>query len=203
MLFVGGGRSMAEGFGEWASRLRRYVAACRASRPIPDRSTLTNAQEWQYHIISSSVRAGMRKYTPRYFREEAVMNRRFGFNNPVFVFTSSVPGLIAAKDAIGTGHEQVVLLLENEYDASPCGEEGTEDDFYRHFWSTVDTEAELDPEYVAGLRAEHPIPDGCSYWRHCEGSYSGPMASHWVAQLWCWDGGTATMIEGAWQSIIS
>ncbi len=194
---------MAEGAGEWASRLRGYAAACRASAPLPGRDALTPAQEWQYRIIGSSIRAGMREYSPRYFREQAVVHRRWGYNNPLIVFTSNAPGLIAAKEAIGTGQEWVVLLLDSEYDASPCGEEDVGEGFYRHFWSTVDTEAELDPKYLAGVRVEYPIPDGCSYWRHSEGDYSGPRSSRCATQLWCWDGGTPTMIEGSGQRLRS
>lgn len=194
---------MADGASEWVSRLRRYVVECRASTPVPDRNTLTNVHEWQCRIIGSSIRAGVREYSPRYFREQAVVNRRWSYNNPVIVFTSNVPGLIAVKEIIGTDHEQVVFLLEREYDASPCGEEDTEHGFYRHFWSTVDTEAELDPEYVAKLRTEYPIPDGCSYWRHSEGTYSGSLSSRCVTQLWYWDGETPTIIEGSRQVLVS
>lgn len=194
---------MAEGAGEWASRLRGYAAACRAATPLPGRDALTPAQEWQYRIVSDSIRAGMREYSPRYFRERAVVYRRWGYNNPVIVFTSSIAGLIAAIEIIGTGHEQVVFLLDGEFDASPCGEEDIGEGFYRHFWSTVDAEAEFDPEYLARVRAEHPIPDGCSYWRHSEGDYSGPRSSRCSTQLWCWDGGTPTMIEGSGQRVVS
>ena len=188
---------MAEGAGEWAARLLRYAAACRASTPLPNRDALVGALHWQYRIVVNSVLAGMREYSPRYFREQAVVNRRWGYNNPVIVFTSNVAGLVAATDLIGTGHEQLVFLLDSEHDASPCGEEDVGEGFYRHFWSTVDTEAEINSEYLARVRAEHPIPEGCSYWRHSEGSGSGPLASRCETQFWCWDGGTPTMIEGA------
>ena len=194
---------MAEGAGEWASRLRGYVAACRASTPLPGRDAFTCAQEWQYRIVSGSIRAGIREYSPRYFREQAVVHRRWGYNNPVIVFTSNAPGLIAATEIIGTGHEQVILLLDSEFDPSPCGEEETGEDFYRHFWSTIDTEAELDPKFVAEWRAEHPIPNGCCYWRHSEGVYSGPRSSRCATQLWRWDGGTPTVIEGSGQRLVS
>ena len=194
---------MAEGAGEWAARLRRYAAACRASTPLLSRDALVGAQEWQYRIISDSIPAGMREYSPRYFREQAVVNRRWGYNNPVVVFTSNAAGLVAATEIIDTGHEQIVFLLGSECDVSPCGEEDVGEGFYRHFWSTVDTEAEIDPEYLAQVRAEHPIPDGCIYWRHSEGSWSGPLASRCVTQFWCWDGKTPTVIEGAGVRMVS
>ncbi len=42
------------GVTEWTEDLRRFAAARRAARPLPDRSTLTPAQEWQCRIVGGA-----------------------------------------------------------------------------------------------------------------------------------------------------
>jgi hypothetical protein len=53
------------------------------------------------------------------------------------------------------------------------------------------------PEFEARARSHYPIPAGCSYWQHSEGTVWAQRAGRDVDHLWVWDGRKAELLEEA------
>lgn len=187
---------MAESVGEWTARLREHTAECRAAAPLPDREALTDAQEWQCRIVGGTLLAWLRQHGPLLLQERAVMHKMLGIDrDPVVVFTSTVPGLVAAREIVGPDHERVVYLLEDEYAALPPSLADPEYKRHAQFWSFF--RPEVEPGFAAEARAKHPIPATCSYWQHSEGTMWAVNAGRGADHLWRWDGHKPELLEEA------
>jgi hypothetical protein len=193
---------MADAVGEWTSRLRTYAAEHRAAVPLPDRDALTDAQEWHCRLVGGTILAWLRQHGPRFLEERVVMCKLLGIDrDPTIVFTSDVPGLIAAREIVGPDHERVVYLLEDEFAAAPPRVTDPEYKHHVHFWSFF--RPELEPGFAAQARAKHPIPAGCSYWQHSEGTMWAVRAGRGVDHLWRWDGDKPELLEEAMSHWVS
>lgn len=147
---------------EWCAQLRSHAVACRASVPLPRREDLSSAEEWQCRIVGSSLLNWLRKIGPRFLQERAVLSKILEIDRePFIVFTSEIPGLVAANEILGTDHERVGFVLEVEFDSFL---QQVEDPNYRwhvHVWSVF--RKNIAPASGAEARAKYPIPDGWSY----------------------------------------
>jgi hypothetical protein len=187
---------MAESVSEWIARLHEYAAGCRSAAPLPDRDALTEAQEWQCRIVGGSILAWFRRYGTQFLQERVTLHKMLGVDrDPAIVFTSTVPGLVAAQDIIGPNHERVVYLLEDEYAAMPAPLADPEYKWHVQFWSFFCPD--IEPEFAAEARAKHPIPVGCGYWQHSEGTLWAVNAGRGIAHLWRWDGHEPELLEEA------
>ena len=181
---------------EWADELRRLAAACRAARPLPDRDALTPAQEWQCRIVGGALLAWLQEHGPRFLQERAVMATLLDVDpDPVIVFTSDLPGLVAAQEILGSEHELVTCLLEEEF--ADAEVRAADPGYVRHVhvWSRFLPEPESD--FVALARSRHPITAGDHYWQHVEGTMWAPNAGRGGDHLWRWDGHEAELLEEA------
>ncbi|MBW6454624.1 MAG: hypothetical protein K0A98_01950 [Trueperaceae bacterium] len=181
---------------EWTEDLRRFAAACRATRPLPERATLTLAQEWQCRIVGGALLAWMRENGPSFLQERTAMARLLEVDpDPATVFTSDVPGLVAAQEILGSDHERVVFLLEEEFaDAAPRATDPRYDR-HVHVWSRF--LPELEPDFAAQARSRHAIPASSAYWQHGEGTMWAPNAGRGGDHLWRWDGRPPDLLEEA------
>ncbi len=100
---------------EWLELMRAHAARCRQVRPLPDSRALSLAEVWQYRIVGGTIDTWLRQIGPRFLQERAMMAGMLGVDpEPAILFTSNVPGLVAAQELVGTGHNRVVFLLEDE-----------------------------------------------------------------------------------------
>jgi hypothetical protein len=115
--------------------------------------------------------------------------------DPLIVFTSDIPGLVTAQEIVGADHERVVFLLEDEYRVAPLLAADTAYKQHVHVWSFF--RPELEPGFAAEAQAKYPIPDGCSYWQHSEGTMWAANAGRGGDHLWRWDGHEPGILEEA------
>ncbi len=180
----------------WTEDLRRFAAACRAARPLPDRGTLTLAQERQCRIVGGALLAWLREHGPSFLQERAAMARLLEVDpDPAIVFTSDVPGLVAAQEILGPDHDRVVFMLEEEFAAAEPRAADLGYVRHVHVWSRF--HPELEPGFAAQARSKHPIPASSEYWQHAEGTMWAPNAGRGVDHLWCWDGRQPELLEEA------
>lgn len=184
---------MASSVDAWIAKLREYTAECRAKAPLPDWEHLTAAQEWQRRIVGGSILNWLRQIGPRFLQERAIVHRTLQVDpHPAIVFTSNVPGLVAAQEIVGPDHERGVYLLEEEFAAAPAHLADGEYKCHIRFWSFF--RAEPEPAFAARARAKYPLADGGSYWQHSEGTMWAVNAGRGVDHLWRWDGQQAVLL---------
>ena len=115
--------------------------------------------------------------------------------DPVIVFTSDLPGLVAAQEILGSEHELVTCLLEEEF--ADAEVRAADPGYVRHVhvWSRF--LLELEPDFAAVARSRHPIRSGDRHWQHTEGTMWAPNAGRGVDHLWRWDGSEPELLAEA------
>jgi hypothetical protein len=64
-----------------------------------------------------------------------------------------------------------------------------------HVWSFFCLSVE--PGFAAEAKVKYPIPDGCCYWQHSEGTMWAVNAGWGVDHLWKWDSHEPKLLEEA------
>lgn len=188
--------------GAWGDALRAYVIERRAARPLPDRATLSAADEWRCRIVGGAFIAWLERHGPSFLREREVHRRVLGVDpDPLIVFTSDVPGLVAAAEILGSGSDRIVCLTEPEFDAWVALRPDAGFRHHVHVWSYL--RSVLEPDFEAKARAKHPLADGHAYWQHVEGTLWAPLAGRGVDHLWAWDGREPVLLEEAFTSWVT
>jgi hypothetical protein len=186
----------------WAARLRQYSTTCRSRTPLPSRKSLRPKAEWQCRIVGSSLRQWLPQVGPRFLQERAVLGPMLELDaEPLLVFTSDVPGLVAAQEILGPEPERAVCLLVEEYDALPRRLADPDCRWHVHVWSFF--RPSVHRGFRAWARERYPLPKGSRYWQHSEGTLWGALAGRSVDHLWNWDGKEATLLEEAFIQAIT
>jgi hypothetical protein len=190
---------MTEG---WAKQLQDYIAVCRAAFPLPNREDLTPIEEWQCRIVGGSLLSWLREHVPRILQERAVLSKLLALDpEPFVVFTSNLPGLVAAREIIGQDQEAIGYLLEDEYASPPLLAADNGFRSHIHVWSYFPQMVGADFESAA--RTKHAIAKECTFWEHDEGTMWATNAGRGAAHLWQWDGEKPELLEEAFTSWIA
>jgi hypothetical protein len=186
----------------WFQRLQEHSQKCREALPIPDRHAISAAQEVQCQIVGGSLISWLQDTGPQFLTERRVLAKMMKVSpDPGVVFTSNMPGLVAAAEILGNDHEGIEYLLEDEY-AQWIGQ--SPDATYRwhvHVWSRF--RERVEPEFEKKAKQEHPLPPGCTYWQHTEGTMWGKLAGRGGDHLWQWDGTKPELLEEAFTHWVS
>jgi hypothetical protein len=181
---------------EWASRLREEIAQHRSVSPLPERESLSPADEQRCRIVGGTFIAWLDAYGPQFLQERSVMAHMLGVDpEPFIVFTSDTPGLVAAQEILGNDEECVAFMFEHEYKSSPTVAEDPDFTCHIHFWSAFRDGVESAIEDEAKNR--FPISADCVYWQHSEGTMWGVNCGRGVDHLWQWDGQRPELLEEA------
>jgi hypothetical protein len=186
----------------WARIVRQHAAACRLKRPIPPRETLSPEEEEQCLITGGSLIQWLNSHGPEFLRQRAFFKEIMPIaKDPVLVFTSNMPGLVAAQEILDPCPEKIVYLLESEY--AECELRRLDPDYrhHVHFWSVF--REPVDPEFAKRASEQYPLAAGACYWQHSEGTVWGEPAGRGVDHLWSWNGTQLDLLEEAFDSWIS
>jgi hypothetical protein len=185
---------------EWMARVRQQIRTCREAAPLPRRDELALPDEWRCRIVGGAFLGWLRETGPQFLRERAVMSKLLKIEpEPSIVFTSDIPGLIAAQEIVGEDHERVAFLLDGDY--APLREADPDYRWHVHFWSFF--QPKVDPAIEREAGAKYPLPKGCAYWQHSEGTMWAANAGRGVNHLWQWDGSEPTLLEEAFSHWVS
>jgi hypothetical protein len=117
------------------------------------------------------------------------------------VIISDLPGLLAAREIIHPKSITRSALTEDEYQTFLSAFPDPE--YRRHVVFRNMFLALQDPELLARVRREHPIPAGEQYWMHKEESVMGKLFSRTTFHLWRWDGERYDLLAEAFTGYIS
>ena len=187
---------------KWFASLQNHVRKLRAEHPLPRREALSAAEEWQCRIIGGSLIRWLNDHGPRMLQERRMLARTMHVEeDPCIVFTSSVPGLVAAQEIIGLDDEGIVYLGDDEFEAWSKDHADDEYRWHVHVWSHF-TES-LPSRLRQEAQESFPLPEGHVYWLHAEGTMWGKLAGRGGDHLWQWDGEKPTLLEEALRTWVS
>ncbi len=183
----------------WFEELRVYNQEAKSATPLPDRETFSLMEEWHCRIIGGALINWLKQIGPQFLQERQVLSRALGVDpDPFVVFTSDIPGLVAAREILGNEDERILYLSDTDYDNWIAENPDTQFQWHIHVWSKF-----IDPigeGFLKAAQTAFPLSDDQICWQHSEGTLWAPQAGRGVDHLWVWDGNEPELLEEAFQS---
>ena len=177
---------------DWHEGLIRFVNQCRSSCPIADRQDLSEIEEMQCRIIGGSFITWLEHEGPQLIRERKALSKiRPWGEDPFIVFTSTVPGLVAAREIVDIDSETIAYMFPGEYGEWLGREPDQDNQWHIHTWSYfTPVDKESDDRFL-----EHPVSDDESLWLHTLGTRCGELFERGCNHLWKWDGTELLLLQ--------
>lgn len=179
---------------EWSTALRSFTRNQRQHNSIPDRNTLSNEEEWQCRIIGGEFIG----WYQRHFRDilgERTALRVMNFDpEPLIVFTTSIPGLVAAQEIVPEPSDKMVYLLHTEFEEWEKEHPVDEFTFHIHHWSYF---RNIDQELLSRAQEAYPEVSAEEYCIHTSGDLWGELCGVEGEHLWRWNGQEMEFLEEA------
>ena len=172
----------------WLQEITNHAANCRTSRPIPERDDLSWRQILQLHIIKGSLLSWIDNL-PSSLSPGPDKHTGHGI---CIVFTSSSPGLVAAKEILQRENPTLVSLYPDEFRDFLQSFPDNEYKYHTHIWSHFLEELDYGAKKIA---ARYPINDKEKYWLHVEGIMRGPRFGRGAEHLWSWNGSQTKLLK--------
>ena len=172
----------------WQQALKKHAANCRSLRPIPGRNTLSWPQMLQLHIIKGSLLSRIKKFLSSISPgpdEQAKLG-------VCMVFTSSLPGMVAAQEIAQGTNLPLVFLYPEELSRFLHSFPDIEYRYHIHTWSHFLDELDSDTLKIA---TGYPLNEKETYWLHIEGLMLGPHRGRGVEHLWSWSGSQTKLLK--------
>lgn len=167
----------------WFPRLQEFAAECRRATPVPSVDSLSPAEREQHRILLAKMEE---------FAKSEDSRCVFGPKpNQAAILTTTRVGLPAASHVFA-GTDAVLLLEEEKERWFAKVYPGVGERFWWYsfaWWSLREGLSAWDEGHI---RESYPLPPGGSYWSVACGVQWGSLAGGENAEVWCWDGTTAT-----------
>lgn len=184
----------------WTKALKEYAGRRRKRRPLPDRPALSPEEEWQCRIIGSELLAWGRRGLPRIDGQREMLKRLAPFEpGPIVVFTTSISGLVAAREILAKPCEKIVCLLPEEF---ALFERRNRDDgcrFHIRRWSYFRAP---DPRETAEATQAHPNVPPAELRIHRAGDLWGAQCGSSADHLWRWTGQELVLLQEGFSQIV-
>ena len=184
---------------EWLTALKSFVKEQRQNNPIPERSTLSDEEEWQCRIIGGEFISWYQQHLPDILDQRVVLRITKFDSEPLIVFTTSMPGLVAAQEIMPEPSNNLVYLLHTEFDDWEKEHPVDTFSFHIHHWSYF---RQIDQELL--LRAQETYPEVSveEYRIHTSGDLWGEQCGVQGEHLWRWNGEEMKLLEEAFSQMV-
>jgi hypothetical protein len=172
----------------WLQKIKNHAECCRASRPIPERDALTWPQILQMHIIKGSLLSWINNLS---LAISPSLGGQDGHGVHI-VFTSSCPGLVAAKEITQGKNLPLLSLYPEELNGFLQSFPDNEYRYHAHIWSHFLEELDYETKKIAD---RYPLKDKEKFWLHIEGIMSGKLLGRGVEHLWSWNGSQTELLK--------
>ena len=177
---------------DWINGLKQFVGVCREKLPIANRDDLKAEEEIQCQIIGGSLIGWLDEYGPQFLQERSFLASIKGWDkDPFIVFTSTEPGLVAAKEILEKETGNIAFLYSKEFTEWLVNNPDPDYLWHIHMWSFF---AELDIHMQKKAR-KYPIDQSDSYWLHKEGTMCGQLFGRGGDHLWKWNGKEPVLLQ--------
>lgn len=183
---------------EWSTELRAFSENQARRCSIPGRNELSVEEEWQCRIIGGEFISWYQHHLDSILQQRMAL-RVIGFDSdPMIVFTTSVPGLVAAREILQSPPENLVYLRHSDF------EEWTEEHpvdsftFHIHHWSYFQSASQ---ELSNWASEKYPQIATEEFRIHTSGDLWGERCGVEGHHLWRWDGQSMELVEEAFSHI--
>jgi len=107
------------------------------------------------------------------------------------VFTSTEPGLVAAREILEEGYDTISFLYPEEFTEWLAVNPDPDYRWHVQTWSYFTS---VDAVTIEKTK-KYPLGDGESYWLHREGTMCGKLFGRGGDHLWKWNGTEPVLLE--------
>lgn len=187
----------------WSDELTRYLREVRARDPIPARSALSLAQEFQCRILGGHLIQWLQQWGPRLIAERnALAMTRGATDEPAIVFVTDTPGLVAAAEILGDGSEKIVFCRPAELEVFPGYKQDETFSVHCELHSYFEGPGTAEADWQRARNDHPPGPDEV-LWLHHDCSMMGPRFARGTHHVWFWNGSEARLVQENWETWIS
>ena len=182
---------------EYKDELLSFAKRQRKDHPLKDAEDLAedSEEDWQRRVIGGHLISWLDRRV-RSISEQRHTMRVFHFDpKPIVVFTTTPPGIAAAKDIMGESPEDFVYLLREEFEH---WEEKHRDEFFKfhiHYWGYFNDPS---PELHGELAKAYPSAGVDQLRLHRTGDMWGPNCGVFADHLWRWTGESMELLQEAY-----
>jgi len=185
----------------WFEGLCAYRQEIVSRMPLPKRESFSLVEEWRCRIIGGAFINWLKTIGPQFWQERQVLSNALGVEpEPCIVFTSNIPGLVAAREIIGSSNDRIIYLSDGDYEEWIAQNPDEPFNWHIHVWSRFCDP--IEKNFLKSAQATFPIDAGNSYWQHSEGTLWAPQAGRGVDHLWLWNEKEPELLEEAFQSCV-
>ena len=181
----------------WSDAIESFAQAQREGNPILDRDNLCDEEEWQCRIIGGSLISFYKSRLPGILDERMVLRMMSFSPNPIVVFTTTMPGLIAAREIEQNIPGRFVYLLHADFEGWESRHPVDAFTFHIHCWNYF---RDIDQTLRAQATEAYPLVDAKSFRIHSQGDLWGEQCGRFVEHLWRWDGNEMELLEEAFSA---
>lgn len=184
---------------EWTNSLKSFVEARRSHTPILSQEDLSTEEEWQYKIIGGEFISWYRNHLSNILDQRMALRVMDFDPEPLIVFTSTMPGVVAAKQIIGEVSDKLIYLMHEEFEEWSQDNSVDKFTFHIHHWSYF---REIDQDLLEQAQENYPEVSQDSYRIHVTGDLWGERCGTQGEHLWSWHDGEMKLLEEAFSHIM-
>jgi hypothetical protein len=185
---------------EWSTGLKSFIQAQRELYPIPCRDSLTDEEESHCQIIGGEFCTWKQRHLPDIIKERIALSLMMKFDpKPIIIFTTSMPGLVAAKVIIPKPPNNLVYLHHTEYQEWEKEHSVDEFTFHIHHWSTI---RKIDRKLLSKAKKAYPEVHAEEFRVHTCGVLWGEQCGVEDEHLWRWNGQEMILLEEAFSQVV-
>lgn len=155
----------------WLTALKSCQQAELQVNPVPDRNNLSEEEEWHCRIIGGEFIGWYRHHLSEILQQRMALEIKQFDTEPIVIFTTSLPGLVAAREIIKEPTENLVYLLHSEFEEWEVRHPVDEFIFHIHHWSYF--QPTVDRELLALAQTRYPEIDRTEFRIHSSGDLWG------------------------------
>ena len=187
---------------DWQSALTECFDLECSAQPLPERAQLSKAEEYQCRSLGGTLIAWLERHGPRLLQEREVLRHSFEVeSDPAIVFTSTAPGLVAAKQILDPRPASIFYFLADAFTSFLSRH--PDPTFQWHVVYSSHFTEQLDPDALARAVAKHKLRSTERFWLHRESSMLAQLFGRGGDHLWKWNGRKPTLLEEGFNAWVS
>ena len=187
---------------DWESALTEHFDREYSAHPLPERARFSKAKEYQCCSVGGTLIAWLEDYGPRLLQEREVLRHALEVeSDPTIIFTSTVPGLVAAKEILDPRPASVFYFLEDDFTSFLSRH--PDPTFQWHVVYSSYFTHQLDADTLARAVAKYKLRSTERFWLHRESSMLAPLFGRGGDHLWKWNGRKPTLLEESFNTWVS
>ena len=186
----------------WQSALTEHFERESVAHPLPAREQLSKAEQFQCRTLGGTLISWLKCHGPRLLQERDALRYAFGVeSDPAIVLTSTIPGLIAAKQILDPRPASIFFFSPEAF-ASFLAHH-PDNTFRWHVVYSSFFSDQLETDLLARACSKYKLRPSETFWIHRESTMVARLFGRGGDHLWKWNGRKMTLLEEGFNTWLS